>query len=532
MSRQAVVGFFAILSILGLFVIFWFISNQGSKLGGYRIAVRFPAAAGLRTGSQVLLSGLSIGTVDRIVLAPDYTVDVILAIKGSLPILSFLPGSAPPNGYDIPKGSRFIIQAPLTGESAVVIIPPPPEHVAGAGAWPHEILPLDQQPSGSPSASFQDVVAQGGDTLKELQHRLPQLLDGMQSAINNANAMAIHGNELTQRLSTRLDRLTGSLQDYLDRAGGNIIAMTQELRAGAHGSRDQLGSLLTRLNSTAVSLNGAVDSMKQLASDPRLHANLIAATENIAQASASLAQAAASARELASDPTAQEQLRDSVANLDAVMQKANSLLAALGGTSNVYGVDAGATPVPAPSGGRATSLPAPVSSAAAPFAAAGPRVALQKFVRNIARFQVRLNELDPGRAGTIGSPILGTNRGPQSDFNMTLFPYSQLSLFTGANNLGPTPNGGLTTYNFALLSTVGPGLRAGGGVLYSRLGLMTQYTPPNHRIGFLGYAYDPQFPTLDAYGTLQLSPKTSIFGGERDILHNGRRTVFGLQLNF
>jgi hypothetical protein len=61
---------------------------------------------------------------------------------------------------------------------------------------------------------------------------------------------------------------------------------------------------------------------------------------------------------------------------------------------------------------------------------------------------------------------------------------------------------------------------------------MSSYTPPNHGIGFQGALYDPQFPTMDGYLTLKVAPKASIFGGERDIFHSGRRTVYGLQLNF
>jgi ABC-type transporter Mla subunit MlaD len=540
MNRQAVVGFFSILSIVGLFVMFWFLTNQGSKMGGYRMGVRFAAAAGLRPGSQVFLSGLDIGTVDHITFAPDYTVDVILAIKGSIPALSFLPGSAPPNGFDIPKGSTFRIQAPLTGDSAVVIIPPPPDRAVNEGAWPHEVLALDEQPRGSSVASFQDVLAQGGQMLNDLQRRLPAILDGLQSAVNNGNAMAIHGNELTQQLSSKVDALTGSLQSSLDRAGDNIVALTHDLRETAEGDRGRIDGLLAHLNQTAVTFNQVVDSMKGLVGDQQLRGNLTQTTQNIAVASASLAKMASDAQKLTGDTQTQAQLKDTVANLDAVIQKANSLLGSLGGTSSVYGVDPNATPPPPgspggnrfPQGGRAGS---DTSGGVKPLpGGTAPHVALNKLAKSLVGVQVRLNELNPAPSNSFASPILGTNRGPQSDFNVVVLPNASMSLFAGANNLGPAGvNGGLTTYNFALLSTVSPGLRAGGGVLYSRLGVMSQYAPANnHGIGFLGALYDPQHPTLDAYGTLPIVPKVSIFGGERDILHSGRRTVFGLQLNF
>lgn len=530
MNRQAVVGLFSILSILGLFVMFWFLTNQGSKMGGYRMGVRFAAAAGLRPGSQVFLSGVTIGTVDSIEFAPDYTVDVVLAIKGSVPALSFLPGSAPAGGYDIPKGSSFRIQAPLTGDSAVVIIPPPPDRVGSQGSWPHQVLALDEQPRGNSQASFQDVLAQGGEMLNDLQRRLPAILDGLQSAVNNGNAMAIHGNQLTQQLSAKVDTLTSSLQGSLDRAGGNIVALTHDLRETAEGNRGRIDALLVHLNQTALSFNQVVDSMKGLVGDQQLRGNLTQTTQNIAQASANLARMAADTQKLTGNAETQAQLRDTAANLDAVMQKANSLLSTLGGTSSVYGVDAGATPAPltSPAGGGSPGGVKTVPTTG------GQHVAMTKFVKSLVGVQVRLNELDTAPANGFASPILGTNRGPQSDFNVVVLPNASMSLLAGANNLGPAgPTGGLTTYNFALLTTMSPGLRAGGGVLYSRLGVMSQYTPPRNRgVGFLGELYDPQHPTLDAYGTLPLVEKISIFGGERDILHSGRRTVFGLQLNF
>ena len=67
-------------------------------------------------------------------------------------------------------------------------------------------------------------------------------------------------------------------------------------------------------------------------------------------------------------------------------------------------------------------------------------------------------------------------------------------------------------------------------MLYNNLGFMAQYNPGV--IGFETRVYDPAFPTLDAYGNINIAHGVQLFGGERDITHNGRRTVFGLQLQF
>ena len=105
-------------------------------------------------------------------------------------------------------------------------------------------------------------------------------------------------------------------------------------------------------------------------------------------------------------------------------------------------------------------------------------------------------------------------------------PHGKTSLFVGANDIGTAQ----TSWNVAVKENVAPHLYVGGGVLYSTLGAMVQYNP-----GILGVEarlYNPAFPTLDAYGNINVSKGVQVFGGERDVTHNGRRTVFGLQLQF
>ncbi|MBV8363578.1 MAG: hypothetical protein JO193_03360, partial [Candidatus Eremiobacteraeota bacterium] len=85
-------------------------------------------------------------------------------------------------------------------------------------------------------------------------------------------------------------------------------------------------------------------------------------------------------------------------------------------------------------------------------------------------------------------------------------------------------------WNFAELKSFGGGLRLGGGVLYSRLGVMAQYW--KDRLGVEGRLYDTRRPTLDTYLHARVTPLYQLFLGERDVTRPERRTVFGLQLNF
>src|SRR5438270_11543721 len=107
LTRQAQLGVFAIAALLFLFGIFYVITDYGTRHSGYRFGVHFASAAGLPTGAQVFFSGVTVGTVDQIRLLPDNTVDVILALQ---------------NNIGIPKGSRFTIQAPITGTPNMVIL--------------------------------------------------------------------------------------------------------------------------------------------------------------------------------------------------------------------------------------------------------------------------------------------------------------------------------------------------------------------------------------------------------------------------
>src|ERR1700738_740854 len=125
MNRQAVVGIFTIVALLGLFGFFLVLANVGTQ-GRYKIGVHFQSAAGLHKGALVYESGVVVGVVDQTRLLPeDFTVDVILAIN---------------NSVDVPRDARFLIQAPLTGDSTLEIVPrvpaPRPSGFAGPTAAP------------------------------------------------------------------------------------------------------------------------------------------------------------------------------------------------------------------------------------------------------------------------------------------------------------------------------------------------------------------------------------------------------------
>ena len=140
MSRQAFVGLFTLIGLTGLFAFFLFLANVGTG-GRYLTAVHFKSAAGLHKGALVYESGVIVGVVDQTKLLPeDFTVDVILAIN---------------NNVDIPRDSRFLIAAPLTGDTTLEIVPPAPQSRPSGlvgptpvpqtlALLPREVLPIEQ----------------------------------------------------------------------------------------------------------------------------------------------------------------------------------------------------------------------------------------------------------------------------------------------------------------------------------------------------------------------------------------------------
>lgn len=522
MTRQAQVGAFAIVALLLLFGIFYVVTNFGTRHTGYRIGVHFRSAAGVTPGAQVYFSGVDVGSVDEIELLPDNTVDVILAINRDI---------------NIPQESRFLIQAPLTGSPSVIIVPPrtkPP-----VALLPRQVLPIDQQPRGYNTATIADLLEQGQGELKRfenvmslLEARTPKLLNTLQTTLDNANALTVTTKDSLQRLSGELLALGANMQSSLSAAGSNVVELSATLNSAATTDSKKVGLLLDKFQSTADSLNKSMNALTELATDPQLKANVLATTQSIAETTATLAALTKDLRTVTGDPQTQAQLRNTVANLDAVMQRANSLLGQLGGTSSVYGVDAGATPYPAaaPYGTPYPVVPQPGASpephsGISPQMRANVQSKLSTLARNLIAIQVRLSGLSPQHNPGL-NPVLTSSQGPLGDINLIALPHSTTNLMVGANAIGNN-----TTWNALLQQSKGD-FQVGAGVLYSQIGVRGAYQPQHGIFGLETRIYDLTYPMIDLYGNLKIAPGAELFFGQRDINHASRRNTFGMQFQF
>jgi ABC-type transporter Mla subunit MlaD len=524
MTKQAQVGLFTILGIIAVFAVFYVLADYGTRSRGYKIGVLFQSASGLRNAAVVYLSGVPVGAVDQIELESDYTTDVILAIKPD---------------FEIPRASRFLIQAPLTGEPSV-LIQPPRGQAAPLETLPHEVLPLAEQPRGSNPTSIADLLEQGQGEIRrfdkllaQLQDATPLLLAELKTTLHNSTELTATANDALKTFATHSDSLAASLQ----RAGDNIVDLSGSLKVTLGRNSARIDEMVTQWNRTSKSFGQTVDALRDVATNPGVKQDLLETTHSIAISARSFALVSQDVREVTGNRQMQAQLRDTVANIDATTQKLNSLASELGGKSNVYGVDAGATrPTPQPSvapagepspGAVTPEVTSPASKPGGATRAESPglamlRTRLRRFTKDLVTLQVRVSQLAPqppsSSEGNL-SPLLTS--GPQTDFNLSILPKGHTSLFTGVSDVGAYATG-----NFMLINRMGA-FRYGGGVEYSQPGVITSIA--GRTFGLEGRFYDLRRPTVDTYLNVFAAPKLQVFGGGRDLTHSDRRAVFGLQ---
>src|SRR5690242_9143172 len=138
-TRAARLGFIALVVIL-LAIAGILAARFVRGAGGYRIGVHFRQAAGVAPGAQVFLNG----AVTKVKILPDTTVEFIISVFHDTPI---------------PKTAKFTVQSALTGTQNVAITAPA-QPVRANDVWPKRVLPVAEQPIGTPPLSLDQFFAQ------------------------------------------------------------------------------------------------------------------------------------------------------------------------------------------------------------------------------------------------------------------------------------------------------------------------------------------------------------------------------------
>lgn len=496
------VGVFAILTIVGIFVVWAMLSNFSLTRNSYEIGVHFRNVVGLQEGSEVQLAGVSIGLVEKIKLLPDQTAMVICSINGDNTVY---------------RGSIFTVATTLTGQSTLTIFPP--GDLSSAVPLPRRVLPEGEQPEGVVPPTIADLVSEGQKRMRDLDKtlaivnaELPGVVHHFNDVATHTDALVVHAdrnfNLLGQQLNTTVasvNQLVTGFDSMLAENGRNVTAMTSTLRVLVVNNGPKFATLIDDLSATADNLNKTMAAVTSVATDPNLKTNLLTATANLKDSSEKLKAMATDIQGITGDPQVQDQLRGAVKNLSSAIAKANDIL---GTFSTAQGTAA-------QSQSQGQAQPAGNGGSPAPRSASGFHMGSSNgggFALAAAHVRMTWNSASPG---------------PMSDLNLELLPRFPLHLTVGANDLGYH-----TTYNFLINMQRTPRLQYSFGVLYSNLGAQALYQTAGP-FGIDARLYDPKHPQLDLYGDLRLAQRLQLFYGERALMGpaNLRTPAFGVQFN-
>lgn len=315
-TRLALLGLFALAAMLLLAAGLYFMSSAAPGRGNYRMGVHFPSASGVAPGSPVYLSGVNIGTVSKVTILPDNSVDIILGIRSNT---------------DIPRRSKFSILSSLTGSPSIAILPPRTPRNLGGSPTPlprseileKRIMPVSQQPVGSIPASLEDFLRQGQTLTNRTTVMFGELSARREPLLNAMSGARTNGIAVRNELSGTLTQLQGQMAVTMRKAQANMADAATVLR-----TRDQrkLAVLAASFQETARSAQTVQASMQAATRSPAAHRNLREAAARLRVAMTNMKTLSASLERIASNSQTKAELRDAGAQLRAVIEKLKSLL--------------------------------------------------------------------------------------------------------------------------------------------------------------------------------------------------------------
>jgi ABC-type transporter Mla subunit MlaD len=302
-TRPARLGLIALLVIIVGGAATYFGVKYGRGTAGYRFAVRFPQAAGVASGAQVYLNGVVIGNVTKVKILPDTTVDFIITVF---------------HDTNIPKNARFTVQgSSITGGESVAI-QAPAAVVAASDALPKRVLPVDQQPVGTPPLTLETFMGQSrglGDRAYAVLAKARPYGKSMLVHVrrSQSNAAATSG-----ELRSTMPAVLAGVQSTIARAKANAQSAQAALR-----DRDQpkLAAIAQSFTRTSADMKRTADALSALKRDPSIAANVRGASAQLHAAAADMAQLSHDMSMVTGNPQIKAELRDAGARLRALLHK-------------------------------------------------------------------------------------------------------------------------------------------------------------------------------------------------------------------
>jgi phospholipid/cholesterol/gamma-HCH transport system substrate-binding protein len=241
---------------------------------GYTMYSQFPWGAGLKTGQQVLLAGVSVGYVDQVELKPNGYLDVTLEIE---------------RAYSIPEGTTAtVVAVGFFGDQAIALTPDS-ALLRGLpdGVTIPAMAPGDTIPRGRPAPTIAELLLRV-DTITADVSDLTSSLN--RQFVTRGGFQDVHQTvESTQRLVDRLaevaaeqSRNVTATLAMIRRSAAAIDSVTVDsLVRNVNQTTANLAILTTQLNQTTTQLNGVLAKLEngegtagKLLSDTTLYSNV------------------------------------------------------------------------------------------------------------------------------------------------------------------------------------------------------------------------------------------------------------------
>lgn len=298
MSPQARVGLVSLLAFILAVATVVFLRGGGLfHRPEYELAVSFTDVTGVDLGTPVRVSGVVVGRVRGISLAPNYQGRLKLGID---------------EGVQIPQGSRFFIAtAGIVGDRSIEIAPGPPTATPippGAelqGAEPVSIERL--------ATRFQEVATRVETLVDNINGLVtdPEMRANLREALRNANEAtliarraALTVEETTRQVQTLINTDARQIVHDLRQMAHNLVETSSQVQSFIETTSGD-GALARDIKATASSLRDASERIARMAADLQGLIN----QENVGKA-----------REIVNEA------RETVRDVRTIVQRANTVL--------------------------------------------------------------------------------------------------------------------------------------------------------------------------------------------------------------
>lgn len=276
MQNEIKIGLTIVIAMLIAVIGFRLMQDVPLFRSSHRLYSSFERIDGITPGSSVYMSGVKVGSVNRVSLEGPDSVEVMM-------YLSYTGG--------IPKGSKAVIESSdLIGGKHIKIyhsgateMLPDGAHIEGVydrgmivelEEFADEVRPDVQQSAGSLAEvleHFQEILQEGGkediqQTLSGLRASSGEINDLLQERKGDLEQSIVS----LQNIMSNLDTLSSGRESQLDSILVNLETTTGELSAISY----EMGGVSSELNEMMRNINSAEGTVGRLIQDPSLYENL------------------------------------------------------------------------------------------------------------------------------------------------------------------------------------------------------------------------------------------------------------------